>query len=45
MRNSTATDVTFGGGWCDKRVEKQEECYSIAIVSEHDNSKVILDNI
>ena len=28
MTNSTSTDVTFGGGWCNRVVTKQEDYQS-----------------
>ena len=30
MTNSTSTDVTFGGGWCNEVVAKQEQSHSSA---------------
>ena len=30
MTNSTSTDVTFGGAWCNRVVAKQEDSHSAA---------------
>ena len=30
MTNSTSTDVTFGGAWCNRVVAKQEDSHSTA---------------
>ena len=29
MPNSTSTDVTFGGAWCNRMITKQQGCHSI----------------
>ena len=28
MTNSTSTDVTFGGGWCNRMITKQQDYHS-----------------
>ena len=30
MKNSTSTDVTFGGMWCNRVVGMQEDSHSMA---------------
>ena len=30
MTNSTSTDISFGGAWCNRAVAKQEDSHSTA---------------
>ena len=37
MTNSTITDVTFGGAWCNRVVTKQEDSHSTALADKQIN--------
>ena len=37
MTNSTSTDVTFGGTWCNRVVAKQKDSHSTAPVDKQIN--------
>ena len=37
MINSTSTDVTFGGAWCNRVVAMQEDFYSTAPADKEKN--------
>ena len=39
MANSTSTDVTFGGAWCNRVVAKQEDSHSTAPADKQINEK------
>ena len=39
MTNSTSTNVTFGGAWCNRVAAKQDVSHSTAPADEHINKR------